>query len=229
MNNIHLIQYWIIIKKKLTLKILKSRLVNYYIQCSKSIKKPYFISVCGLSLTETLAILTKIIDAISTHKIDGVEINLSCPNIIGKGQLGYDFKQLDLYALIGIGRVRGSKTRYRLYNSLKKNKFILPIIKSKFSYVSPKAQISEGTIIMHGAIINSNVEIGKNCIINTGSIIDHGTTIGNHTHITTGVVINGDVEVGEQNYIGSGSVVHQGIKINDQRIIPSFSRISKNI
>ena len=148
--------------------------------------------------------------------------------------LGYenDLKKLRKkykYALIGIARVRGSKTRYRLYNSLKKNKFILPIIKSKFSYVSPKAQISEGTIIMHGAIINSNVEIGKNCIINTGSIIDHGATIGNHTHITTGVVINGDAEVGEQNYIGSGSVVHQGIKINDQRIISSFSRISKNI
>ena len=148
--------------------------------------------------------------------------------------LGYenDLKKLRKkykYALIGIGRVRGSKTRYRLYNSLKKNKFILPIIKSKFSHVSPNAKISEGTIIMHGAIINSKAKIGKNCIINNGSIIDHGATIGSHTHITTGVIINGDAKIGEQNYIGSGTVVHQGIKINDKNIIPSLSRITKTI
>ena len=178
------------------------------------------------------------IDAIQSHK------KFSFAGVILKDKkdktkynfnvLGYenDLKNLRKkykYALVGIARVRGCKTRHFLYNVLKKNKFVLPIIKSKFSHVSLNAKISEGTIIMHGAIINSKAKIGKNCIINNGSIIDHGATIGSHTHITTGVIINGDAKIGEQNYIGSGTVVHHGIKINDKNIIPSLSKITKNI
>ena len=34
-------------------------------------------------------------------------------------------------------------------------------------------QNSDGTIIMHKSIINTNVKIGYNNIINTGSIIEH--------------------------------------------------------
>ena len=148
--------------------------------------------------------------------------------------VGYenDLKQLRKkykYALIGIARVRGYMTRFRLYNILKKNKFELPVIKSKFSYVSSNSKISEGTIIMHGVVINSGAQIGKNCIINSGSIIEHGAKIGSHTHITTGVIINGNAYVGDKNYIGSGSIIHQGIKVRSKQIISSLSRISKNV
>lgn len=54
--------------------------------------KPYFISVSGLSLEDNL----KIIDEIQNcDKINGIELNLSCPNVIGKPQIGYDFDAID--------------------------------------------------------------------------------------------------------------------------------------
>tara|TARA_B100000029_G_scaffold472164_1_gene512434 strand:- start:2 stop:586 length:585 start_codon:yes stop_codon:yes gene_type:complete len=148
--------------------------------------------------------------------------------------LGYesDLKNLRKkykYAVVAIGQIKDHKKRYDIYKKLKKYKFILPVIKSKFSYVSPKAKILEGTIVMHGAIVNSKASIGKNCILNTGCIIEHGAKIGSYTHISTGVIVNGDAVVKEKNFIGSGSVLHQGIKINKHRIIPSLSRIKKNI
>ena len=31
------------------------------------------------------------------QNIKGLEINLSCPNIVGKGQLAYDLKDMDEY------------------------------------------------------------------------------------------------------------------------------------
>ena len=72
---------------------------QYYIKMAQKIKKPYIISMAGMTLEDTILVLTNIIIAKRNFnkKIDGIEINLSCPNIVGKGQLAYDFKALDTY------------------------------------------------------------------------------------------------------------------------------------
>ena len=68
-----------------------------------SIKKPYIISVAGLSLADNLNIIKDINKSIKefngTMQI-GIELNLSCPNIIGKGQLAYDFNALEKYLAV---------------------------------------------------------------------------------------------------------------------------------
>ena len=58
-------------------------------------------------------------------------------------------------------------------------------------YRSPQ-KIGEGSIIMHGAIINACAEIGKNTIINTGVLIEHDTLIEDNCHVATRAVINGN-------------------------------------
>ncbi len=53
----------------------------------KEFGKPVIASVAGFSTQEYLTISTALADA----KADALEINLSCPNIEGKAQAGYDF------------------------------------------------------------------------------------------------------------------------------------------
>ena len=72
--------------------------IDYYISIENEFKKPYIISISGLNLDENLIMLDKIIKGLNNDKkIYGIEINLSCPNIIGKNQLAYDFEELDKY------------------------------------------------------------------------------------------------------------------------------------
>lgn len=71
--------------------------IDYYISIANEFKKPYIISISGLNLDENLIMLDKIITTLPTKKIYGIEINLSCPNIVGKGQLAYNFDELDIY------------------------------------------------------------------------------------------------------------------------------------
>lgn len=52
--------------------------------------KPYFISIAGLSIEDNIKIFEDL--DYYDHWIDGVELNMSCPNIIGKSQIGYDFE-----------------------------------------------------------------------------------------------------------------------------------------
>ena len=51
--------------------------------------KPIFCSVSGLSISDNQIILESL--ANNSH-LDAVELNLSCPNVIGKPQIAYDFE-----------------------------------------------------------------------------------------------------------------------------------------
>ena len=133
------------------------------------------------------------------------------------------------YALVTVGQIKSAKTRYVLFNKLKKLKYKLPIIISPRSYVSKESKIKEGTIIMHDVLINSKVHIGKNCIINNKSLIEHDSIIGDHCHIATSVVVNGNVKVGFKSFIGSGSILNNSITVGNNCIIGSGQIIKKNI
>ena len=62
-------------------------------------KKPYFVSVSGLKLADNVEII-KHLNTI--EEIDAIELNLSCPNVIGKPQVGYDMEQTEeVLATIG--------------------------------------------------------------------------------------------------------------------------------
>ncbi|PIN73417.1 dihydroorotate oxidase [Candidatus Woesearchaeota archaeon CG10_big_fil_rev_8_21_14_0_10_45_16] len=52
--------------------------------------KPCIVSVSGLSLADNLVMLKELS---AVEEIDLIELNLSCPNVIGKPQVGYDFEQ----------------------------------------------------------------------------------------------------------------------------------------
>lgn len=57
----------------------------------KSYNKPVIASVSGLKLEDNI----EIVKAFNNTDVDLIELNLSCPNIPGKPQVGYDFEQTD--------------------------------------------------------------------------------------------------------------------------------------
>ena len=130
-------------------------------------------------------------------------------------------------ALITVGQIKSPKIRIKLYQLLKELDFTLPVIVSSQAYVSKHAQIGEGSIIMHGVIINANAKIGNNCIINNRALIEHDAVIGDHCHIATGAIINGEVSVENETFIGSSAVTKQAISIGKNCVIGA-SLVLKN-
>lgn len=67
---------------------------KFYINVANTIdkKKPFIISVSGMCEEDNLKIIKEINNC---DNVDGIELNLSCPNIIGKPQIGYDFDAMD--------------------------------------------------------------------------------------------------------------------------------------
>ena len=163
-------------------------------------------------------------------------------NSLGYSVIGTDdnlkvLRQQYKNALITVGQIKSPKIRIKLYKLLKELDFTLPVIVSPHAYVSKHAQIGEGSIIMHGVIINANAKIGNNCIINNKSLIEHDAVIGDHCHIATGAIINGEVSVGDKSFLGSGGVIKQAISIGGNCVIGAgvvlkhdveFNKVVKN-
>jgi len=133
------------------------------------------------------------------------------------------------YAHIAIGAINNLMLRNNIFKKIKHIGFQFPVIISKKAYISKRSKISEGTIVMHMTIINTNVKIGKNCIINSGSIIEHDSIIGNNCHISTSSVINGDVRIGDGTFVGSNATIKQGVDIKVNSFIKMGSLVKKDI
>ena len=60
---------------------------------TSKLSKPYIISISGLCIEDNIKIVE---ESIKNNEISGIELNLSCPNVIGKPQIGYDFEVMDM-------------------------------------------------------------------------------------------------------------------------------------
>lgn len=95
--------------------------------------------------------------------------------------------------------------------------------------ISRFSDISEGSVVMAGAIINADSKIGRHCIINTGAIVEHDCIIDDFVHISPNASVAGNVKIGEGTHIGIGAVVIQGVIIGRWVIIGAGSVITENV
>ncbi len=119
------------------------------------------------------------------------------------------------FFIIGVGQIKDPGPRIEISNEilLRGGKLVTLKAPEGDTYVSKTAALDEGTVIMHGVVVNTNARIGRNCIINTGAIIEHDAVIGDFCHISTGAVINGGASVGDCCFVGSNAVVLNQISL----------------
>jgi sugar O-acyltransferase (sialic acid O-acetyltransferase NeuD family) len=143
--------------------------------------------------------------------------------VIGTGEDLETLRKRYKYATVTIGQIRSPEYRKRYFKRLKELNFSLPVIVSPLAYLSKHSTVGEGTTLMHGAVVNSNVEIGSNSIINSKALLEHDVKVGSHCHISTGALINGGVIMGDECFFGSGAVSREYIEIPDRSFIKANS------
>lgn len=130
--------------------------------------------------------------------------------------------------LITLGQIKSPARRMELFNDLIQMGARFPMIQSPLAYVSPHAQVAEGTIVMHHALINAGASVGRNCIINTKALVEHDAVIEDHCHISTGAVVNGGVKIGSGSFFGSGAVSEEYTSIPSNSFIKANSLYRKS-
>jgi sugar O-acyltransferase (sialic acid O-acetyltransferase NeuD family) len=149
--------------------------------------------------------------------------------------MGYDvigrtkdaFNLINDYAVfIGIGN---NDVREKYQIELENAGAVIPTLIHPNAVIGKQVDISSGTVIMPGVVINCCTTIGKGCIINTASTVDHDNIIEDYVHLSPGTHTAGTVRVGKGTWIGIGSVVSNNLKIAKNCTIGAGSVVVKDI
>ena len=97
------------------------------------------------------------------------------------------------------------------------------------SIISDSAEIGEGCMILHRAIIQASTSLGNHVIMNTAAQIDHDGRIEDFTHIGPGAILCGNVTIGEGALIGAGAVILPGRRIGKWAIVGAGSMVTKDV
>ena len=137
---------------------------------------------------------------------------------------GYTYSFLDDNSLEAIGKICQIQQFSSLFdfffvamgNNIKRQEITgklealncqIPIIIHPTAYVSPSAQIGEGTVIAPGAVVNTRSCVGKGCIISVGALIDHDVVIEDFTHINAGAVCKAGSHISKLTKVDAGVVI----------------------
>ena len=142
-----------------------------------------------------------------TGKYDEVvflDDNSSDNKVIGKCNDYINFKSQDTEMYPAFGNNQG---RVEWENKVEEAGIKLAKIIHPLAYVSPKAEIANGCIIMPYAIINTATVVKKACIINIGTIVDHDCILEEGCHLAPGAIVKGENSIPTCTKIDSGEVV----------------------
>lgn len=95
--------------------------------------------------------------------------------------------------------------------------------------IDESVTVGEGTVIMHGAIVQAGTSIGNHVIVNTGATVDHDCYLADFVHVAPGVTLCGSVRVGGGTLIGAGSVVAPNLSIGADCLVAAGSVVTVSI
>lgn len=145
------------------------------------------------------------------------------PVIGGKEEL------LDSGIHSGIVAIGSNRARREVAAWLRKRGFDL------VSAVHPSAQIARGvtvgsgTVIMAGAVINSDTSIGRDVIVNTRAGIDHDCSIGEGVHIAPGATLCGTVKVGDGSFVCAGATIIPNLTIGNDVTVGAGATVIRDV
>ncbi len=100
------------------------------------------------------------------------------------------------------------------------------------SWVHPSVELSGGTVIFAGAVLQPEVKLGRHVIVNTSVSVDHHCSIGDYGHLAPGAHLAGCVTLEEGVMLGMGAVVRQNLTLHAWSVIGAgaavVSAVSRN-
>lgn len=159
---------------------------------------------------------------------------------VGGFQFGYEILGTEEYlpALVENRNVSGGiiaiGDNWKRHLMTEKIRSLVPDFKF-ISAVHPSAvvargvTIGEGTVLMAGAIVNSDSRIGNFCILNTNSSLDHDCLMEDYASLAPGVTTGGNVSIGGFTAISLGCSIAHGVIIGEHTVLGAGALALENI
>lgn len=163
---------------------------------------------------EHAKVIINVIKKLDEYEILGYTDIINKGLVLGKKYLGNDEvlnniikKHKNCKAVIGVGLIKVSNVRNRIYEMVKNIGFDLPTITSKNAIIYEDVTIGEGTVVLDNTIINTGSTIGKCVILYSSAIVEHDCTVGDFVTFATGSILAAGSKIGDNSILSVGAIV----------------------
>jgi sugar O-acyltransferase (sialic acid O-acetyltransferase NeuD family) len=81
------------------------------------------------------------------------------------------------------------------------------------------ATVGDGSVLMAGAIVNSDSRVGNFCILNTNASLDHDSVMEDFSSLAPNATTGGNVAIGGFSAISMGANIIHGLKIGKHSVV----------
>lgn len=103
-----------------------------------------------------------------------------------------------------------------------------PIIHST-AWVSPLAQLAEGSVVLSTASVGAGARIETGGLVNTGASLDHDCVLGPFSSLGPGARTGGTVTIGGRTMVGLGAAVLHAVTIGDDTVIGAQALVTQDL
>lgn len=142
-----------------------------------------------------------------------------------------ELSQLKSYEPAFVLGVGSNFLREAAFNEIRREvpKSVFPVVAHKTSWVSSRAELAEGTIVLANANVGPNARTGIGALLNTGSSLDHDGVLGDFASLGPGANSAGGVRIGARTMVGLNVGITHGVCIGDDTVVGAQSLVRKDI
>ena len=95
--------------------------------------------------------------------------------------------------------------------------------------VAVSAQVTDGTVICAGAVVQPGARLGRGVIINTRASADHDSTVGDFAHLSPGATVGAYVAIGDEALVALGASIVAGCRVGARSVIGAGAVVVRDI
>jgi len=137
------------------------------------------------------------------------------------------FKTTDKRFILGLGEIIHRVKLAEQFISF--GGVLTSLLSSEASVSTFDVSLSDGVVIMPGAVVSNGVKIGKGCLVYFNANITHDVTIGSHSIISPGATVLGRCKIGSQCFVGANATILPDVVIGDNVVVGAGAVVTKNL
>lgn len=95
--------------------------------------------------------------------------------------------------------------------------------------VASDVSVSEGCVIMAGAIVNPGCTVGRFCILNTKSSLDHDSHMADFSSLAPGATTGGYCRIGSHSAVSIGALLAHRVCIGEHTVVGAGATVLDNM
>ncbi len=121
--------------------------------------------------------------------------------------------------------IGNNELREKMFKLLIGLGFKMPSVVRPNAFVSPRAILGNGCMVMANAVIGTEARLGEGVIVNSGAIVDHHAVVDDFGHLGVNASMAGGAYLGRSAWAQAGVSLGYGISIPERQILkPGESR-----